>query len=175
MRSTLPGTVTPKPPSQPGDGDQALRPSHSLFHLQSSSERPRADPELTPAGGWLADLLILFSQKLRVWEPFLAALVFLASWVALRLSSRSTAFVLAAVYDWTIPIQCARNSHIRSDVADHLRIYWRVWVPATALELIALLLLSEGSGLRLICAKTTLMIVLWLARLDEGFVSQQTT
>ncbi|EIW72396.1 hypothetical protein TREMEDRAFT_19024, partial [Tremella mesenterica DSM 1558] len=118
------------------------------------------------SGGWLADTIIPLSSFLGIWELYLVAIHFIISWVILRVSSRSFAFVSGLMWDWTIPAQAAYNPRLRPSHEAHLKVYWPLWTLTTFMELVMAFILPEATYTLVVCAKTTIMSILWFAKID---------
>ena len=61
--------------------------------------------QIVVSGGWLADIVPLLSDALRIWDIFILSALFIASWVILRISDPLTSLILGLTFDATIPLQ----------------------------------------------------------------------
>ena len=75
-----------------------------------------AHDQIVPSGGWLADIVPLISDASAIWDVFVLAAIFVASWVVLRVSDSLTSFILGLGFDLTIPLQHYRESVPNDDL-----------------------------------------------------------
>ncbi|RXK39759.1 hypothetical protein M231_02952 [Tremella mesenterica] len=108
--------------------------------------------------GWLVDVL----SKLGIGAPLGICIIFVVSWVGVRITPKEWSMTLAAGYDLIIPLQYQHVANRRPQDIDHHDRYWPIWSTLTLVELAAYPLTYQPSFTLLVAFKTLAMMVFWI-------------
>ncbi|WWC66211.1 uncharacterized protein I206_100112 [Kwoniella pini CBS 10737] len=123
---------------------------------------------LYTSGGWLGDLLITLTDLTGIWEFTFLIILFIISWIILRISQIEITLILGHIFDLIIPLQHQIDSNKQLAHLNHLEQYWPIFLIGLIIEFSSFILVHPDLFTLIACVETLILTTLWLGRDKNG-------